>query len=404
MSGQFTVFPKDVVDKQFEEVIKVCTKGLHHREIKERFHKALYNRIMPAVIYDENTPEMTLYRVTNPYDGFDLSNTRSYSFPPNPKMGRVNIEGEPVLYCSLDPMTAIAEMKGTIPIGMPFYISKWKLEFKSEVLTHQIIFNSETEKEGHFLEVLTKTQKDQLEQMVATAPSEASEGFVYAIKKMGDLFTHPNEDLYHITSAYSHDILNVVVQGKEVPIIVYPSVENNQSSINWAMHPRFVDSEHINLTEVIELVLTDNRIKEDGQLNFKLIRKGQNHQGVIGNWQEAQLEITEIDFNGLVVYTKEGFQYRGEEALQLKVGNNDVLLKSWLSGTVESWDFKNFLFSVDPTGDQLTLITEHEIDYEDTVFLINESGLPINTHNSLNHILRMDIPMKWRKSYTEITD
>jgi hypothetical protein len=400
MSGQFTVFPKEVVDKQFEEAIKVCSKELHHTEIKERFHKALHNRFMPALIYDENTPEMTLYRVTNLYDGFDINNEQAYSYPPNPKMGRANIEGEPVLYCSLDPMTAIAEMKGSIPLGKPFYISKWKLRFKSEVMTHQIIFNSETEKEGHFLEVLTKTQKSQLEKMVTGIPEEAAEGFVYAIKKMGDLFTNPNNDLYHITSAYSHDIMNAVVQDKEVPIIVYPSVESDQTSINWAMHPKFVDSEHIFLTEVVELMLTDNSIKEDGKIQFKLIRKGQNNKGVICNWQEERLDITHVDYTNLVVYTKKGVHYRGEDALHIIVGSNDISLRSWLDNLLVSFDFKNFLFSVDPTGDQLTLITEEEIDYEDKVLLINETGLPVTTPNGADEIIRMAIPMKWRKYYS----
>lgn len=400
MSGQFTVFSKKVIDKQFEEAINVCQKGMHHTEIKEKFHKALHNRVMPALIYDENTPEMTLYRVTNLYDGFDISNEKSYSYPPNPKMGRANIEGEPVLYCSIDPSTAITEMKGSIPIGKPFYISKWKLKFRSEVLTHQIILNSETDKEGHSLEVLTKTQKGQLEQMVVNVPEEAAVGFVYAIKKMGDLFTNPSDELYHITSAYSHDILNVVVQDKEVPIIVYPSVESNQTSINWAIHPKFVNSEHISLTEVVELVLTDNSIKEDGKIQFKLIRKGQNNQGVIGNWKEARMDITEVDFKNIIVYTKKGVHFRGDEALQLKVGSNDFPLKSWLDNLIATFDFKNFLFSVDPTGDQLTLITEDEINYEDNVLLVNDSGLPVTTPQGSDEIIRMAIPMKWKKYYS----
>ena len=406
MESKFEVFTKEVIDKQFEEIVKNCTEDLTPRELMSFFHQTLVNRIMPAMIYDKDSYGPTLYRVTKVYPDFDPSLKRSYSYPPSPGRGRANIEGHPVFYASLDFMTALTEMKDRIEVDEIFYISKWKLKFSQETIAHHLILNSDTIKEGHQLNKIAKNHHNQLAGMVAGVQEELSNGFTYAVEKIGDLYMSSSEEMYHITAAYSHELLYSDQDRIDVPIICYPSVENHQNSINWAIHPRFVDSDNMQLEEVFEISFSENKIKENGQLKFNIHRKGFNKNNNIQDWKILDFEITEIGFDDLQVFTYSKELYKSTEASELIVINNNMPLRIWLEKEINNKDFYNGLSSIDiPSIEQENVITFSELNYEYLLWReMDLNAIEIMTPKGRTSIHRFAIPLKWRKSYVEIID
>lgn len=403
MKPNFEVFTKEIIDKQFEEIKKICTVDLEHKELMALFHKTLVNRIMPAMIYDQDSYGPTIYRVTKVYPGFDPSIKRSYSYPPNPSRGRANIAGHPVFYASLDFMTALAEMKNNIEVGEIFYVSKWKLKFNQNVFAHHLILNSETVKEGHQLNGIAKNHHNQLSGMVAGVSEELSNGFTYAVEKIGDLYLSPNDEMYHITAAYSHELLYSDQEKIDIPIICYPTVENHQNSINWAIHPRFADSDNMQLEEVFELSFSENKIKETGQLKFNIHRKGHNRDNEIQDWKVPSFEITEMGFEDLQVFTYSKELYNSIEATQLIVGNDNTPLKIWIERTLRTKDFYDYLYLQDASNEHENVITASELNYGDTIIVeIDNGAAEIITPKGKTYIHRLAIPLKWKKSYTEI--
>ena len=67
---RFTTFTDERIDEQFNK-IESLSPDMLPEEIMAEFHKITVNRIMPAMIYDETSPEFTLYRITPNYPGFN---------------------------------------------------------------------------------------------------------------------------------------------------------------------------------------------------------------------------------------------------------------------------------------------------------------------------------------------
>jgi hypothetical protein len=230
----FTVFLKETIDKQFEQIQKELKPTMDYKILIKEFHKILHNRVLPTLVYDSKSEEFTIFRITKPWGNFDFNNPKSYSYNPNPKdVGRAHRKGFPVFYGSIDPFTAFSEMKDSIKINDKFYMSRWKLKFKSDTNVYSLVINSSTKNSEHILNSFIKRPYEGMKNMFKNIPNEFKEGNIYAIEKMGDLYTTKGNSNYHITSAYSYEIMyDGKPKGINIPILLYPSVENNLNSIN----------------------------------------------------------------------------------------------------------------------------------------------------------------------------
>lgn len=125
---------------------------MDQNDLMKEFHRILHNRVLPALVFDSESPEFILYRITEKYEDFNPNVSSCYSYNPNPKcFGRAHKVEFPVFYGALDPLTAITEMKGTLNNGQRFYLSKWRIKFNSEVLIHSLLINSKTIESEHIL-------------------------------------------------------------------------------------------------------------------------------------------------------------------------------------------------------------------------------------------------------------
>lgn len=401
----FTVFSKETIDKQFNEIQEKLKPSMGYKQILQEFHKILYNRVLPAQIYDSESDEFTVFRITKPWDNFDSENPNSYSYNPNPtENGRVHRIGFPVFYGSIDPYTAFSEMKDSLKINDKFYLSRWKIKFKSRTNVHTLIINSSTKNSEHILNSVIKRLHQGLKDMVKNIPNEFKEGYIYAIEKMGDLFATKGNSNYHITSAYSHEILyDAKSKGLNISILLYPSVENSLNSINWAIHPSIVDSDEMKLQDVFELSLKENNTKNNkDDVNVIIHKKGTIITKSKISWQIPHFSEFKIHYDKLTINTYDNQTIKGKTVSELKINNTNVSIKKLIDTNINRKQIQEKIPEI-KSNSQIN----SELDFEKEKFNWSlifqfEHGNEIETKNGKSCINQIQIPISWIREYKTI--
>lgn len=398
----FRVFSKETIDKQFDEIQEKLKPSMNNKLILKEFHRILYNRILPTLTYDSESDVFTVFRITKPWSTFDIENPNSYSYNPDPKdNGRAHTIGFPVFYGSIDPYTAFSEMKNSLKINDTFYLSRWKIKFKSKTNVHSLIINSSTKNSDHILNAVIKRLHQGLKEMVKNMPDEFKEGYIYAVEKMGDLFTTKGSTNYHITSAYSHEILyDSKTKGLHIPIILYPSVENRLNSINWAIHPSIVDSNEMKLQDVFELSLEENNTNNNKENVSVLIHK----KGAVGSkskisWQIPHFTEFKIDYDKLSVRTYNNEIIIGKQVSKLKINKTNASIRNLLDNNINRKQVQEKLPEITSNSQ-----TDSELDFEKETFKWNlnlqfEHGNEIETTKGKSCINLIQVPISWTRKY-----
>lgn len=401
----YTVFSKENIDKQFDEIQEKLKPSMDYKLILQKFHKILHNRILPSLIYDSKSDEFTVFRITKTWDNFDPENPISYSYNPNPtENGRAHRIGFPVFYGSIDPYTAFSEMKDRLKINDKFYLSRWKIKFKKSTNVHTLIINSSTKNSDHILNKVVKNLHQKLKDMVKNIPNEFQEGYIYAIEKMGDLFVTKGSSNYHITSAYSHDILyDFKSKGLNIPIILYPSVENSLNSVNWAIHPSFVDSDEMRLQDVFEMSLKENNTKNDKEnVSVSIHKKGRLVSESKISWQIPHFSDFIIDYNKLNLKTYNNEIFTGKTVSKLKINKTNISVKELIDNNINRKQVQEKLPEMASNSEE-----NSELDLEKEIFNLSlllqfEHGNEIETINGMSCINLIQIPISWSREYKKI--
>jgi RES domain len=398
----FTIFSKETIDKQFDLIQKKIKPSMDYKDILKEFHKILHNRVLPALIYDSKSDEFTIYRITKPWNNFDRNNPNSYSYNPNPKKnGRAHLVDFPVFYGSIDPFTAFTEMKDSLEVNEIFYLSRWKIKFKSETRVHTLIINSSTTNSKHFLNPVIKQIHEGLKGMVKNIPNEFEEGYIYAIEKMGDLFTTRGDVNYHITSAYSHEML-YEYKNKDVniPILLYPSVENSLNSINWAIHPSIIDNDIMKMHDVFELSLKENNSKNDKEdIRVLMHKKGTlvNKRSI--NWQIPHFSKFKISYDKLNIRTYNNQIVNGKKASKLKINDTKFTIEELIEKNLDRKKIQEKLQEIiSNSQDNFPLDFEKKI-FSWSLVLQFELGNEIDTKTGKSCINLIQIPISWTREY-----
>lgn len=401
----FTVFSKEIIDKQFNEIQEKLKPSTDYKILLKEFHKILHNRVLPTLIYDSKSDEFTVFRITKPWENFDFDNPNSYSYNPNPiDNGRAHRIGFPVFYGSIDPFTAFSEMKDRLKINDVFYMSRWKIKFKSDTNVHSLIINSLTKNSNHVLNPVIKGLHQGLKSMVKNIPTDFKEGYIYAIEKMGDLFTIKGSSNYHITSAYSHEILyDAKLKGINIPILIYPSVENNLNSINWTIHPSIVDGDEMKLRDVFELSLKENNSKNEKQeVNVIFHKKGTLVNNSHINWQIPHFSEFKIHYEKLEIRTYNNQTINGNKASKLKVNDTEITIRELIEKNVDRKEIQEKIPELSSKSKE-----NYELDFEKEIFtwsliLQFEHGNKIITDLGKSCINLIQIPISWKRELKPI--
>jgi hypothetical protein len=397
----FTVFSKETIDKQFDEIQATLKPSMNYKLILKEFHRILHNRVLPTLIYDSKSDEFTVFRITKPWNNFDKDNPNSYSYNPEPKdNGRAHRIGFPVFYGSIDPYTSFSEMKDSLKINDTFYLSRWKLKFKTDINVHTLIINSSTKNSDHILNSVIKRLHQGLKDMVKNVPDDFKDGYIYAVEKMGDLFATKGSSNYHITSAYSHEILyEAKSKGINIPIILYPSVENSLNSINWAIHPSVVNSDEMRLQDVFELSLKENNTSNNkGDLSVLIHKKGTASETKI-NWQTPHFTDFKIDYDNLTVRTYSNEVVRGKKVSGIKLNDTNVSIRNLIDNNIDKNQVQKKLPEITSNSQK-----DSELDFKNETFNWNlllklEHGNEIETSKGKSCINLIQVPISWTRKY-----
>ena len=340
--------------------------------------------------------------VTKTRKNFDRNNPNSYSYNPNPKKnGRAHLIDFPVFYGSINPFTAFTEMKDSLEINEIFYMSRWKLKFKSDTRVHTLIINSETTNSKHILNPVIKRIHESLKGMVKNIPNEFKEGYIYAIEKMGDLFTTQGDVNYHITSAYSHDVLyEARNKGINIPILLYPSVENSLNSINWAIHPSIVDSDNMKIHDVFELSLKENNSKnQKADVSVTIHKKGMLIDNDKITWKIPHFSTFKIDFNKLNIRTYNEQIIKGKKACELKVNDTKFTIKDLIENNINRKVVQEKLPKLNSDSDNNSTLDLEKETFNSSLILQFEHGNEIVTKTGKSCINFIQIPISWTREY-----
>lgn len=375
---------------------------MSHKEINKKFHEILVNRILPVLPYDNSSPSMTVYRVTRKFEGFDKEMKSSYSYPPNPERGRANIKGSPVLYTSIDPVTAVAEMKDSIKLGERFYISKWRISFDERVLAHWLVINSNTIKSKEVIGGVSNEQLEKLRKFVGNIPERFQEGFISSIEQLGDLYCSDGDDFYHITGAYSYEVLyESRNQNALIDMLVYPSVENRHVSVNIAIHPKLVNSAQMQIQEVYEVSIKENTLRtmDNGHVRMNIHKRGVFEKDVVCKWQTPAFVIENVDFEGLELYTYNEVLLKGKEASLKKINGGQTTVQDWLNEAIKSDEIKNEAFKTIELNEFKSLNKNWTFSQELQLITELNHGYKIETVHGRSCIHRVKLPLTVQMTY-----
>jgi len=258
-----TVFKKEYYDNAFLEIEKL-PNSLSPEEIDLEICKRMnLTMIIVHMATRAMLESIELFRMRIPAnDGnFDENKIESYYYPPNCEsipMGRANIAKQQVFYGSLDGNTPFHELSNQIiPHKTACYLSAWGLRNLPEI-THvrNLFLGIPPGIEDNLASIMATGLTEQIEQMLSQIPENVREDFLYAQKKYSALFTSPLE-YYHLSSAIAHStFVSSQNQGASMPILTYPSVAKNKSSVNMAIRKDYADN-HLFLKEVYKVTLTE---------------------------------------------------------------------------------------------------------------------------------------------------
>lgn len=403
VSFDITAYSAEEVERIFSEIESSANNLQDHSEIEKLITKSLGGRLMLTMEFNPKGAPLTLYRVTQAKESswFNVDQKSTFSYPPNPSIGRANIENHPVFYASLDPSTAIKELKNRLGPGKEFFVSEWKLIPKKTIYGHCLILNSTTESsKDQFLNKMADNHASQLESLFTNLPKQLNQGMIHAVRKMGDLFTIPGESKYHITSAYAHHIIYEARKQKAyMPILIFPSVENNHQSINFAIHPELIQDETIELSRVFKL-----SIPKDASWPLKEMDKIQvKERGIYFNktieWQTIRVSWELGNRQNLFVKTDKEELIRGEKILEYIFTSSKATIKNIIQTELHSENLRTRL-EILAEKEEIQDAMNYKAEKHEEIFILDmPANTLVETGSGIITITNIVMPISWTKDF-----
>ncbi|WP_373495853.1 RES family NAD+ phosphorylase [Aquiflexum sp.] len=227
------------------------------KEFNKRLHELFVKKVgifpITSTSVDTTTFPFTFYRLRRFDDSMNPALISEYSYPPNHLINsyqRANIPGNPVLYCSNDASTTIFEvLKNSCPINPEntFFLSEWKFIENIKVRITPYLFGNLAQNSPYKL--WTDSSYRQIEQLLKKDfNSDQINGFKKVLEYLSNLFVY--ENTYTASSFIAHQHLYADFSLR-TDLFVYPSIQTDQYSINFAIHPNVV-IEKMRLNRVIK--------------------------------------------------------------------------------------------------------------------------------------------------------
>lgn len=298
---KFTVLgTKEEYDKVFEEIENLSDQ-LPPEEILSQIQK----RVSLAVIWGMplerkvlETFPMHRIRVEKPDETIDETNPKSFYYPPNPKRGRANVEGQHVFYASGDNHTPFHELAEDIKIGESIvYYSQWGMkDCPEEVFMRTFFMGIEKGEEEDYASIMAGGLNEKVEEWLQIFEENPRELVRYCQERYNGLFRIKGKEFHHLSSAIAHDtFVSALCQGVNIPILTYPAVSKDNRAVNFAIRKDFADK-HIYLKQLDKVRVTKI---EDEHVGFEVIGRGYPKNGKV-EWHHFNIKPT-LDYEGVWV-------------------------------------------------------------------------------------------------------
>lgn len=331
--NQFDTMPEDHIPelnklkRKFKQLLSTDCSTHTTEQIINLFFDTFGSIYRPIHLNSWDTcSELTTYRVISEEDvkmyNLPVSDSKTYSYPDNPGIGRANLKSFPVLYTGDNPHTAIFEKTAFVPdefVGKNFYLSEWKLKPGTTMNTIMLLYG--IIEPDHYYYDIAKNVFERLGTAMKIYSKNGRRSLEYVLQCLGKLFKQEHHFLSSVLAnhwLYSDRDSEIA----HVDCLIYPSVKKNKSAVNYAFHPEFVQKNmYISSLKKIQL----------DTFNMERLTFSQKEIGVIKNqsvsWHHSHFTIKKVDllnkelkiiktFTQREVY-ENTFGFEGEEPFQL---------------------------------------------------------------------------------------
>ncbi|GEP52744.1 hypothetical protein FNO01nite_34160 [Flavobacterium noncentrifugens] len=213
----------------------------HNKFIKD-VEQILFNEFdyIPLSVRINDRFDLPLFRARELKSFTDINLFHEHSLPPIhlSVTQRCNFAGHPVFYCSMNPLTAVFEVvRNNDYTSKKYCISKWAISEGSEI-ANQSFLQVPLHKEN-YLQNLRNDEKEKVRKIFGRELEESKvNGIIKYWEFLQEMFVSDN---YTLSATLAHKSLF----GKNNPInpdiIIYPSLQSNSVTANFAIHPNFVN-------------------------------------------------------------------------------------------------------------------------------------------------------------------
>lgn len=271
------------------------------------FHSYFYGISNPVLILNPNIFKFNLFRVRE-LDSIKNKNLFcEHSYPPlkfTPD-GRCNFRNNPVFYCSNNPLTALNEVIRDSDFKSKKYcISVWSLIQNESNFYLDIYLQNELHSLNPF-KILAENTEQKINDIFNNLTESQKLGVIEFHKFIAKKFI-ADED-YSISAFLSHKRLNTNEE-HSCDMIIYPSVQTDLISANFAIHPNFVDNcMKVEMFYIVE-VNSINKKTTEHKLTFS--KYGKIEKNII-IWKDLMLGDSYYEENFLKHFNKnlKSFEY-----------------------------------------------------------------------------------------------
>lgn len=328
----FSVHPPDHYDKVLNDLANANLHNEDYNLIYEKINKLFGGSMIEMITLKQNRPDLFVYRITN-FEPPPNENQfiKHYSFPPNPLIGRANLKGVPVFYCSLSPLTAITEMKDLTDCD--YYISKWRLKFKTALRMAVITSNGNSNPKTIVGQISKNIITARYKRITGIENEQARIWLNYKLEKFNDLFTIKGKEHYHLSSAIAHKYLyDFEKQGFPISILMYPSITRNKEDANFAISKDIAENtEYLSLMSVLKCHIIK---KKENEFKANFNKKGFNIRNSI-EWTNGTLELESVDFEKIQLVFYEAYQdnkeYYDSHKINITCGQDNSNLSDFIT-------------------------------------------------------------------------
>jgi hypothetical protein len=213
----------------------------------------------PSVTIPDATQGMSVFRtrVIAKDSTEDITDPKTFSYAPVARTlcyQRANTPGHPVFYAAIDGKTALKELRinGNEPVkrGDQIYLSEWRAKqgekFELNCLTIPDLIGEE-----YFVGPIAQQLNFAIPIILSKLPPQLKEVQIYLMAELASIFLKGS---YFQSGVIAHHLIYELCENRAdyAEGIVYPSCANNFESLNFALHPTFVDKsmELINVRKI----------------------------------------------------------------------------------------------------------------------------------------------------------